>query len=227
MSSNIYVDKGLKAYFMNIYQYIGINLALAGATAFAIASNATIFNIVFNTPLFYAVLFAPIGIVFYMGSNVARLSTGTVQKLYWAYGASVGASLSSVFIAYSMESIFRCFFMAASVFVAASLYGRFTSRDLSSMRSTLLIGLIGIIIVSFINMFMHSTMMQYIISVAIVAIFSGYIAFDMQQLLAIYFTRQSEDMIEKVSIMGALHLFIALINIFLAMLTLFGDRKRR
>jgi len=223
----IYVDKGLKSYFMNIYQYIAVNLALAGAVAFAVASNMTMFNLIVGTPLFYVVLFAPLGIVWYMGSNLQRISVARAQGLYWAYGASIGASISSIFIVYSMESIVRCFFMAAGVFMSAAIYGRFTSRDLSSMRSTLMIALFGIIGVSFVNMFMNSSSLQYLLSVAIVVVFTGYIAYDMQQLLAIYFTRQSDNDVEKISIMGALHLFIAMINIFLALLQLFGDRRRR
>lgn len=223
----VYVDKGLKSYFMNIYQYIAVNLALAGAVAFAVASNVTMFNLIVGTPLFYVVLFAPLAIVWYMGSNLQRISVARAQGLYWAYGASVGASISSIFMVYSMESIVRCFFMAAGVFMAAAIYGRFTSRDLSSMRSTLMIALFGIIGVSFVNMFMNSSSLQYLLSIAIVVVFSGYIAYDMQQLLAIYFTRQSDNDVEKISIMGALHLFIAMINIFLALLQLFGDRRRR
>jgi len=222
----VYVDKGLKTYFMNIYQYIGVNLALAGAVAFAVASNATMFNLIVGTPLRYVVLFAPLGIVWYMGSNLERLSVTKVQMFYWIYGASIGASLISIFIVYSMDSIVRCFFMAASIFMVAALYGRFTSRDLSSMRSTLTIGLFGILGVSLLNMFMHSSSLQYLLSIAIVVVFTGYIAYDMQQLLAIYFTRHSQDMIEKISIMGALHVFIAMINIFIALLQLFGGRRR-
>lgn len=223
----VYVDKGVKTYFMNIYQYIGINLLLSGGVAFATASSSTLFNLIVGTPLYFVILFAPLIIGWYMGSNMQKLSVSKMQTLYWLYGASIGASLSSIFIVYSMDSIVRCFFMAAGVFLSAAVYGRFTSRDLSSMRSTLMIGLMGIFAVSIINLFMNSSMVQYWISIAIVVIFTGYIAYDMQQLLAIYFTRQSEETVEKISIMGALHLFIAMINIFLALLNLFGDRKRK
>ena len=222
----VYVDKGLRTYFMNIYQYIATNLALAGAIAFAIASSATMFNLIVTTPLFYVVLFAPLGIVWYMGSNIHHISVNKAQTLYWLYGASIGASLSSIFIVYSMDSIVRCFFMAAAVFMAAAMYGRFTSKDLSSMRSTLMVALFGIIGVSIVNMFLHSSGLQYLLSIAIVIIFSAYIAYDMQQLLAIYFTRQSDEMSEKASIMGALHLFISMLNIFLALLHLFGNRRK-
>jgi FtsH-binding integral membrane protein len=128
----IYVDQGLRKYFMNIYQYIGVNLALAGAVAFAISSNATLFNLIVGTPLFFVVMFAPIGIVLYMNSGINSFSINKLQGLFWLYGASVGASLSSIFVVYSMENIFRCFFMASAVFLSASIYGRVTSKDLSS-----------------------------------------------------------------------------------------------
>jgi len=117
--------------------------------------------------------------------------------------------------------------MAAAIFCAASIYGKVTSRDLSSLSSTLMIAVMGIFAVSIVNFFMHSDFLQYLLSWAVIAVFSAYIAFDMQQLMAIYFTKQSSEAIEKISIMGALHLFIAVINIFIALLQLFGDRKRR
>lgn len=222
----IYVDKGLKRYFMNIYQYIGVNLALAGAVAFAIASNSTLFSLIFGSPLMFVVMFAPVGIVLYMNAGFHSFSTNKLQSLFWLYGASIGASLSSIFIIYSMESIFRCFFMASAVFIGASIYGRITSNDLSSIRSTLIIALWGVFFTSLFNMLMQSSAIQYIISILMIVLFSGFIAYDMQQLLGIYFTRQSEEMIEKVSIMGALHLFISMINIFVAMLNLYGDRRK-
>ncbi len=221
----VYVDKGLRTYFTNIYQYIATNLALAGAVAFAVASSSTMFNLIVATPLRYVVFLAPLFIVIYMGSKVESISAGKMQMLYWIYGASIGASLSSIFIVYSMDSIVRCFFMAAGVFMVAALYGRTTSKDLSSMRSTLMIALFGIIGVSLVNMFLHSSSLQYLLSIVIVVVFSGYIAYDMQQLLSIYFTRQSDEMIEKISITGALHLFIAIVNIFIALLQLFGRRR--
>lgn len=227
MSKHVYADKGLKSYFANIYQYLGINLALAGAVAFFVSSNSALFNFVIGTPFWYVVMFAPLGIAWYMSANMHSLSTGTMQVLYWVYGATIGASLSSIFVIYTTESIFKCFFIASAIFMIASIYGKTTSKDLSSMHSTLMVGLFGIVAVSIVNYFMHSAMIQYILSWAIVAVFTGYIAFDMQQLLAIYFTRQSDEMVQKISILGALHLFIAVVNIFIALLQLFGDRKRR
>jgi len=227
MSGNVYVDKGLRAYFVNIYQYIGLNLALSGAVAFFVSTNATLFHIIVGSPLFYVVMFAPIGIAWYMGSRMNEMSVGRMQVLFWIYGALIGASLSTIFVVYTSESIFKCFFMAAAIFCAASIYGKVTSRDLSSLSSTLMIAVMGIFAVSIVNFFMHSDFLQYLLSWAVIAVFSAYIAFDMQQLMAIYFTKQSSEAIEKISIMGALHLFIAVINIFIALLQLFGDRKRR
>jgi FtsH-binding integral membrane protein len=138
----------------------------------------------------------------------------------------VGASLSSIFVVYSMENIFRCFFMASAVFLSASIYGRVTSKDLSSMRSTLIVAMWGVLFTSLFNMFMRSSGMQYIISILIIGIFSGFIAYDMQQLLGMYFRRESEEVVEKISIMGALHLFISIINIFVALLYLFDNRRK-
>lgn len=227
MSGNVYVDKGLRSYFVNIYQYIGLNLALSGAVAFFISTNEMLFNAIVRSPLFYVVMFAPMGIAWYMGSRMNQISVGKMQMLFWIYGATIGASLSMIFAIYTSESIFKCFFMAAGIFCAAAIYGKATSRDLSSLSSTLMVAIMGIFAVSILNFFMHSSFLQYLISWAVILVFTMYIAFDMQQLLAIYFTKQSSQALEKISIMGALHLFIAVINIFLALLQLFGDRKRR
>jgi len=107
MSGNVYVDKGLRAYFVNIYQYIGLNLALSGAVAFFVSTNATLFHIIVGSPLFYVVMFAPIGIAWYMGSRMNEMSVGRMQVLFWIYGALIGASLSTIFVVYTSESIFK------------------------------------------------------------------------------------------------------------------------
>lgn len=224
---HIYVDRGLKSYFLNIYQYVALNLVLAGAVGFYIASNRQLFDLIIASPLFFIIALAPIGISWYMGAKINEISISHARILYWIYGATIGASLSTVFLAFSTASIFKCFFISAAIFGAAALFGRLTSTDLSSMRSTLMIGLFGIIIVSLINMFLGNSLIEYLVSWAIIAVFSGLIAFEMQQLLAIYFTRNSDEMIEKISIIGALNLFISFINIFVAVLRLFGERRDR
>lgn len=227
MNQNIFVDKGLKSFFMNIYQYVGANLLLSGAVSFFIASNAWLFNLIVGTPLFYVVAFAPVLLSLYVQSNLEKLSISSVRFFYWLYGACIGASISVIFIIYTAHSIFSCFLMAGAIFIAAAVYGRFTSTDLSSLRSVLMIGVIGILVSMLVNFFLHSSLLQYLLSVAIVIVFSGFIAFDMQRLLSIYYSKQSNEMIEKISIIGALHLFISFINIFLALLDLFGSKKGR
>lgn len=227
MSGKVYIDSGLKAYFLNIYQYVGLNLLLSGAVSYFVYSNGALFNFIMGTPFFYVVMFAPLLISLYIGNNLENLDVSTVQMFYWLYGVCIGASLSSIFIIYSYQSIFQCFLIAGAVFISAAVYGKLTKTDLSSMGSVLMIGLFGIIIASFFNFFMQSSFLQYIISFAVIGIFTGFIAFDMQNLTALYFTRQSRDMIEKISIIAALQLFLSFVNIFIALLQLFGDRRDR
>lgn len=227
MSERIHADRGLRDFFINIYQYVGLNLILSGAVAMFVASNAVLFNLIMNTPLFFVVVFAPVLVGMYVTSNLDSLSTGAVQLFYWMYGVSIGASLSSIFMVYTSESVVRCFLMAGVIFVSAAIYGKFTSKDLSSMGSVLMIGLIGLIVVSLINFFMCSAFVQYLLSWATIGIFTGFIAFDMQRLQSIYYSRPSGEMIEKISIFGALQLYISFVNIFIALLSLFGDRRRK
>jgi len=224
---NVYVDKGLKAYFSNIYQYLGLNLLLAGATSFFVLSEPRVFRMFFGTPLFYVLMFAPLGIVMYLGRSIERISFSKAQGFFWAYGIIQGALMSGFLSMYTFESVVRCFMISAAVFLSAAVYGRYTSKDLSSMRSILNIGIFGVIIASLVNIFMGSSLVQHMISWAVIGIFTALVASDMQQLLAIYFTRQSKDNFEKIAVMGALSLFISFINIFISILQLFGDRKDR
>jgi FtsH-binding integral membrane protein len=222
---NVYIDRGLKSYFFSIYQYVALNLLLSGATAFYTFSNPKFFNAIFSGGLFYVILFAPFAIALYLGTALQHISLGRAQFCYWAFGVVQGILMSSVFALYTFDSVARCFFISAAVFGAAAFYGRYTSRDLSSMRSVFMIGLFGIIASSLINLFIGSSALQYLISWGVLVIFTGLVAFDMQRLLAIYFTRQSDEAIEKIAIIGALNLFISFINIFMSVLRLFGDRR--
>lgn len=222
---NFYVDKGLKRYFLNIYQYVALNLALCGAVGFYVSSSPWLMRAIFGSPLFFIVIFAPIGIAMYLQSRIDSMSASQAQAIYWLFGAVEGVSLSLIFEVYTGSSIFRCFFLAAAVFGAAALYGRSTSRDLSSIRSAVSVGILGLLVVSILNMFMQSSGLQYIVSWLFVGVFSANIAINMQDLLNIYYSRESEENIEKISILGSLSLFISFINIFISLLRLFGERK--
>ncbi len=227
MSEKVYVDHGLKAYFLNIYQYLGLNLLLSGAVSYFVYSNAFLFNFVVGTPFFYVLMFAPFFLSLYLSRNLQTLEVSTVQGLYWLYGVCIGAFLSVIFIIYSYESIFNCFFAAGAIFISAALYGKFTKKDLSSLSSVFQVAIFGILTVMLFNFFIQSSMLQHIISIAVILVFTALIAYDMQALTALYYARESDEMMEKISIIGALQLFISFINIFLSLLELFGNKKNR
>ena len=225
--NNVYVDKDINVYFSNIYQYIATNLALSGAIAYFIAKTDVISYMLSNTLAYWLILFSPLLISIYLQSNLRNLSLNTAQILYWLYGASIGASMSTIFLRYTTESIFTCFFITSSIFLVASIYGRTTSRNLSSLSSTLSIALLALIAASVINIFINSSLTQHMISYAAILIFSTYIAVENQQILSLYYTRESDAMIEKISIIAALNLYISFINIFISLLHLLGDDRRK
>ena len=147
--------------------------------------------------------------------------------MFWAFAALMGLSLSSIFVVYTGTSITRIFFITAATFGTVSLWGYTTKRDLTAMGSFLMMGLIGIVIASVVNMFMGSSMLQFVISVLAVLIFTGLTAYDTQQLKNNYYSYASggEETLGRSAVMGALNLYLDFINIFIALLQLFGDLR--
>jgi FtsH-binding integral membrane protein len=154
------------------------------------------------------------------------MSIGAAQATFWIYAALVGISLSSLFMVYTGQSLTRIFFITAAMFGAISIWGYTTKKDLSGWGSFLIMGLIGVIIASIVNIFMQSSAMQWALSVLSVVIFSGLTAYDTQKLKAIYYSVQGDSLaMGRSAIMGALNLYLDFLNIFLALLSLFGNRE--
>ncbi len=219
------IDMGLRAYMLRIYNYMAGALALTGLLAYTVSSSPAMINAIFGTPLQWVVLLAPIGVVFFMSFKINTLSFGTAQTLFWVYAGLLGISLSSIFLAYTGASIARAFFVTAAVFGAMSLYGYTTKRDLSGMGSFMMMGLIGVIIASLVNMFLQSSGLQFALSILSVIIFVGLTAWDTQKLREIYYATKGTEMEGKSAIMGALNLYMDFINLFLSILRLMGDRR--
>jgi len=226
---------------VRVYNYMGIGLVLTGIVAYAFYSQAVVTNpetgaitaftplgnAIYHSWLRWLIAFSPLVIVFLFAARINQMSTSTAQAVFWAFAALMGLSLSSIFVIYTGTSITRIFFITAATFGSVSLWGYTTKRDLTAMGSFLMMGLIGIVIASVVNIFLHSSGMQFAISVLAVLIFTGLTAYDTQTLKSNYYTYASggEETLGRSAVMGALNLYLDFINIFIALLQLFGDRR--
>jgi hypothetical protein len=153
------------------------------------------------------------------------MSFANAQTLFWAYSVVLGLSLAIIFLLYTGESIAKVFFITSGMFAGTSLYGYTTQRDLSKYGSFLFMGLLGVIIASVVNMFMHSGPMQFAISILSVLIFTGLTAYDTQMIKEIYYANDDSETAGKKALFGALRLYMNFLNMFLALLQLFGNRR--
>ncbi len=219
------IDAGLRAYMIKVYSYMSMGLGLTGLIAFATASTPAFFHAIFGTPLAWLVILAPVGMALFLSFRIARLSLSTAQVLFWAYAGMMGLSLSSIFYIYTGQSISRLFFVAASVFGAMSLYGYTTRKNLMNFGSFLMMGLIGIVISSLVNLFLQSSGFQFMISIVGVLVFTGLTAYDTQAIKELYYEADSTEIAGKKAIIGALNLYLDFINLFISLLRIFGDRR--
>jgi FtsH-binding integral membrane protein len=218
------VDIGLRQYLLGVYNYMAGGLALTGLVAYFGATSGFYASIV-GTPIFWLVLLAPLGLVFFLSFRIEKISLGAAQLGFWAYAGLVGLSLSGIFV-YTGESIARVFFISAAAFGATSLYGYTTRVDLSRFGSFLFMGLIGIVVAALVNMLLASSALQFAISVIGVLVFTGLTAYDTQRIKEIYVAGEDDMIAGKKAIMGALALYLDFLNLFLMLLQLFGDRRR-
>jgi FtsH-binding integral membrane protein len=239
------VDAGLRAYMLRIYNYMSIGLAITGLAALGVFMMSTTsdpsqvaykfkdialtqfgYQMYFG-PLKWLFIFAPLVMVFVISAGINRLRPATAQMLFWAFSALMGVSLSSIFLVYTHTSIVRVFFITAATFGAISLYGYTTKRDISGMGSFLFMGLIGVVIASLVNLFLASSMLQFIVSIVGVLVFAGLTAWDTQRLKNDYiygYAAQGGDIAERAAISGALSLYLNFINLFTLLLQLLGQR---
>lgn len=219
------IDAGLRTYMQRVYNFMALGLGITGITAYLTAQSPEMMHLIFGTPLAYVVLFAPLAMVFFMSARIHKMSFANAQTLFWAYSGVLGLSLASIFMVYTGESITKVFFITSGMFAGTSLYGYTTQRDLSRFGSFLFMGLLGIIIASVVNLFMHSGPMQFAISVLSVLIFTGLTAYDTQMIKEIYYAHDDSETSGKKALFGALRLYMNFLNMFLALLQLFGNRR--
>ena len=237
------LDAGLRAYMLRVYNWMASGLVLTGLVAYAIFAVPALHALFYTTRLdaagnavdaptilSYIAIFAPLGFVLVLSFGVNKLSTTAAQSLFWAFCAVMGASLTSILMVYTGTSIASVFFITAGTFAGTSLYGYTTGRNLSGLGSFMMMGLIGIIIASLVNIFLHSPAIQFAISFLGVFIFVGLTAYDTQRIKADYVQFGSSygpEMANKRSVYDALQLYLNFINLFMFLLQLFGQRNNR
>lgn len=225
-SKRTHYDWGLRECLLKVYQYMALALALTAVISMGAASSPQFINLIHGTPLKWVITFAPLGMAFYMGSRLMSMSVTGAQTCLMIFATLMGLSLSSILMMYTGESIARVFFITAGTFGAMSIYGYSTKRDLTSMGSFLIMGVIGLLIASVVNIFMQSGAMQFIISVIGVVVFTLLTAYDSQKIKAMYYQAQSNaEITQKLAVYGSLTLYMDFINIFIFLLQLLGVRK--
>jgi len=230
------IDQGLRSYMLRVYNYMASGVAITGVVAyltymFAVVDSGaglqlTPFgNLIFASAFKWVVIFAPLGMVFFLSARINSMSLSAAQSSFWVFAALMGLSLGSIFLVYAHASIARVFFITAASFGALSLYGYTTQRDLSAWGSFLFMGLIGIIIAMLVNLFLASSALQFAISVVGVLIFTSLTAYDTQQIKEMYYAGDDGTVAGRKAVMGALRLYLDFINLFMMLLQLFGDRR--
>ena len=228
------IDEGLRQYMLRVYNYMTTGLAISGLVAWTVA------NVPAVTGIFYVMqngepdglsgigmiaMWTPLAMLFGAMFLMRSPSGSTAQSFYWAFVAINGVGLSILMLAYTGESLVRTFFITAGAFAALSLWGYTTKKNLSGFGSFLIMGLIGLIIASVVNMFLASTMMQFVIAAAGVLIFSGLTAYDTQRIKLQYSDTMSKDAQTVTAVFGALHLYITFINLLQFLLYFLGNRN--
>lgn len=216
-------------FIRSVYNWMAIGLALTGFIAYYVANTPALLNLILgNRILFFGLIIAELALVFTISARVHRMQASTATALFVLYSALNGATLSFIFIIYTSASIASTFFVCAATFIACSIYGWTTKRDLTSMGGFLMMGLIGIIIASLVNLFIRSSAMHMIISYIGVLVFVGLTAYDTQNLKAMAVSQPSDvgaSAIRKGAILGALKLYLDFINLFLMLLRILGNRE--
>ena len=236
--SAVTMDEGLRAYMLKVYNYMATGILMTGIIALitfkmsvvtdssgSIVGLTQVGNAIYMSGLKWLVMLAPLGIVFYMSFGINKMSAAKAQTTFWIFAALMGLSLSSILLVYTGMSITRVFFICSATFGAMSIYGYTTKRDLTKLGSFLMMGLIGIIIASIVNIFMKSSMMYFVISILGVLIFVGLTAYDTQKIKNMYAASDTGELMGKKAVMGALTLYLDFINLFIMLLRLFGQRR--
>lgn len=226
--TNAAIDEGLRTHMLRVYNYMTIGLGITGVVAYffsqMVMNNPALQQTLYTGPISWIIMLAPLGFVLALSFGINKMSYSTAQLTFWGFATVMGVSLSSIFLVYTGASIAKVFFITAATFGSMSLWGYTTKRDLTGMGSFLMMGLVGIIIASIVNIFLKSDMMSFIISIIGVLVFVGLTAYDTQKIKENYLESDGSETMGKKALMGALTLYLDFINLFLMLLRLFGNR---
>ena len=222
------IDAGLRAHMNKVYGLMSVAMLITAAVAWAVGTNATMLETIFTGPIRWVVMFLPLVMVFAFGALISRLSVAGAQLFFYTFAAAMGLSLAWIFAVFTGASITSTFLVTAIAFAGLSLYGYTTKRDLSGFGTFLVMGLIGLLVASIVNIFLASSALQFAISVIGVLIFAGLTAFDTQNIKTTYIAHAQagdQEWLGKAAIMGALNLYLDFINLFMFLLQFLGTRE--
>jgi uncharacterized protein len=218
-------DEGLRQHMLLVYNYMGLGLIMTGLVAVVVGTTPALYVPIFSTPLKWVAILAPLPFAFFFAFRIQSIAASTAQALFWAFCAIMGLSLAAIFLIFTGTSIARTFFIAAAMFGATSLYGYTTRRDLSAFGSFLIMGLIGVLIASLVNIFLVSSALQFVVSVVGIIVFVGLTAWHTQSIKEQYAENFDGESNQKLAVFGAFSLYLNFINIFQLLLNFTGERE--
>jgi len=239
-TSAVEMDQGLRSFMLGVYNNMSIGLAITGLAAIGISMLAIagvspsgkvtaltpLGQALYLSPLKWVVMLAPLAFIMFFSFKAESMSSSTARAMFFAFAAVMGVSMSSIFVVFTGESITKVFFITAATFGALSLYGYTTKKSLSAMGSFLIMGLIGLVIASLVNLFLQSSALSFAVSAIGVLVFAGLTAWDTQRLKEMYlYSNLDAESASKLSVNGALSLYLNFINMFQMLLSLFGSRQ--
>jgi FtsH-binding integral membrane protein len=216
-------DENLRQFMINMYNHTATGLAISGIVAYFVYASGLVTTLM-TGGLGLLFVFAPLGMILLYSFAGQNWSLSTITQFYYAFVALMGVSLSTIFVVYTAISISQVFFITAATFGSASLYGYTTNRDLTSMGSFLVIGLIGIVIAMIVNIFLGSSVLMFVISIIGVVVFTGLTAWDTQNAKSMYLSAPDSETAAKYGVQFALSLYLNFINLFQMLLHLLGNR---
>ncbi len=222
------IDEGLRAHMSSVYGLMAGGMFITGIIAYIVGNNDAMLATIFGSPLRYVVMFAPLAVVFGLSASINRMSENTARGVFFLFSALMGLSISYIFAMYTDMSIANTFFTTAVAFAGLSLYGYTTKRDISAWGSFLIMGVIGLLVASVVNIFIGSAAIAFAVSALGVLIFAGLTAYDTQKIKTTYIMMAESGQTEwlgKAAIMGALNLYLDFLNMFMFLLHFMGNRN--
>ncbi len=227
--AGVAVDEGLRSYMLGVYNYMAFGIAFTAIASFGMATwasaNPAVANALYASPLRWVLMFAPLAFIFLFSATAHKMKANTARLVFFAFAGVMGVSMSWIFMVFNLGSIVQIFAITSAAFAGLSLWGYTTKKDISGWGSFLIMGVIGIILASIVNIFLGSGMLSFAINVIGVLLFAGLTAYDTQDIKNMYFEGDSSEVIKHKQVNGALRLYLDFINMFMMLLQLLGNRE--